>query len=142
MSLRHVNSQLFRFFTNGERVGEVQQKMEQLVVPVLYVLQQRASRQEQRKAQGPESSTVLEMSALTSRTLEEVRGQWCQLLGDTEDPSRQELSDILTAVLEPPVPKDFDAGKLKNLDMNQQTDLNLASAYKEAYKQMKDLEVK
>ena len=82
------------------------------------------------------------MSALTSRTLEEVRGQWCQLLGDTEDPSRQELSDILTAVLEPPVPKDFDAGKFKNLDMNQQTDLNLASAYKEAYKQMKDLEVK
>ena len=81
--------------------------------------------------------------------VEKIRGEWCQLLGDTEmvAAARDSLSDVLAPLLEPSdQAKDSAAAADSAMQklpksrehIDQQEDLGLADSYRQAIKTMEE----
>ena len=125
-SLTEVNHGLIKQFKLGERLSDVLKSLKQNVVPVIYALQKRITN----RVEGRETSE-------DAACLEEVRGQWCCLLGDGEvvPEASKAISDVLSLVLEPPPEFCQNFTKLPAADkLNQKTDYELASKYRETLK--------
>ncbi len=104
--------------------------MQTLVVPVLVILQTRVDHQQRNHQHG--------YSGIDAQTLEEVRKDWCDLLGDGE--TGPEAAAVVTEII--PFILDSNSNNApvmqtcKNREsVNLVTDLNLANRYVEVVKQ-------
>lgn len=95
--------------------------MQTFIVPVLVILQNRVDHQ-QRNQNG--------YNGLDAQTLEEVRNDWCALVGDAEMSSEAStfVSEIIPIVLLDTPVGPVSAGASKN-SVNQTDELNLANHY-------------
>lgn len=141
LSLRSANTAAIKQFKHGERVGEVRQSVEHLIVPVLAILQDRVNRASAHNIDVLASDD--HSLKLCTDTLEEVRSNWCSLLGDEAMANNVAVSDMLAMVLEPPAAAAPSAQKAmeteqlpsfsKNVNnISQEEDLRLSDDYRAA----------
>lgn len=125
LSVKEVNHSLIKQFKLGERLDEVIKQVRYLVVPVLILLEKRIVAQ-------PESGS-------DKQCLEDVRGQWCALLGDQDMP-QDSLTEVLSIVLEPPPEACPTLLKFKNSEFIElQADLKLGDRYSNAVKNASEM---
>lgn len=122
---------MIKQFRLGERLPEVQEAIHQLICPALHILDSRQTKEKKRDPGAAE-----QQSQFTS-LMEDIRGQWCGMLGDEQIPKESEslVSDLLTVILETPAPTKEQEGKMltRNRDhIDQQMDLSMAMNYREA----------
>ena len=103
--------------------------VQMLVVPVLIILQARVDKSQS-------SSQQQNYSGLDAQTLEEVRNDWCALVGDTDASSEAStiISDVIPMILlDSPSINNIVARPSKNREcIDQNADLNLSARYTEA----------
>lgn len=129
-ALSEVNNSAIKQFKLGEHLAEVKERIMQLIVPVLYVLSHKMDKDR-------------EDSGEICKTLEIVCTSWCALLGDSEmeQESSERISDILSMVLDPSVPKGQRARRESkgNRDhIDQKDDQKLALLYRQSIRRMEE----
>lgn len=123
-NLKEVCFSAFGYLAMFKRVSffKVINGVQTFIVPVLVILQNRVDHQ-QRNQNG--------YNGLDAQTLEEVRNDWCALVGDTEMTSEAStlVSEIIPIVLlDTPVGPVSQASKNRD-SVNQTEELNLAAHY-------------
>ena len=103
----------------------MKESIRDLVVPVLYILQACVNKQ-QSNQQG--------YNELDAQTLEEVRNDWCSLVGetDTANEGSNVISEIIPMILLDETTSTMEQHTSKNRDsVSQAMEMSLAARYKE-----------
>jgi len=139
--VNHCLIKRFRLHENDDKeLLEVNKNVRQLIAPVLILLQTRIS---QASNSMSNTSPQNQGAAQAARTLEDVRSDWCALLGEADASSKAgaAISDILRMVLEPPMDTVGEKASKKRRDMSVEhsADLMLSQRYMDVRQQLHEL---